>query len=693
MQPAPVGESLRATFAPRFHLLSELGRGAMATVYLAHEAPKDRYVALKVLAERFHGTEEAARFRREARVLTTLRHPHILRAYDVGSAGPHDWYSMPFIAGESLRERLDRERRLRIDEACQLAIDILGALAHSHAFDIVHRDVKPDNVLLSAKGALLADFGIARRVELPDSAVPTVATAHGVTLGTPAYMSPEQIAAERSIDGRSDVYSTAVLLYECLSGSLPITGRTARDFMARHMTESPIPLAFAAPDVPRPIADAVQRGLEKSPHARFPTAEAFREALMQGRQQTATPQLKSFGIAAVTVSPFDFGGLPQDRWIAAGLFEAVVLSLRDRAARVVAPPGRRGVASRWHVRGACTVSEAQVFLSISVVDRDRAITQHLEPIEGHASIMTSLQDAAAREVCSFLSRHGLVGEHQPAALGDRSLLAEALYLRGRQRAEEATPAAWSDAMAHLDRAIADSPGHRRAIEARAGLMLQLALPGDADTLRQVIACADRALAIDAAAPTALYHKASALARLGEWSLAIQCLERAVAADPENQGAHYGLGRCRLLQALCTPVWEFLGRAVRPLARAIALDPGHLPSYRDLTAAYLYAGDDAQAANILQAADAMLQATPEPLVTPAPGLDLLRRYVNVVRTRHEAAEFLLMAVDGDPVSGLAGTAALCCSLQLAGDRTAFIETAHAHDSAAFSIHRANHLDPD
>jgi len=665
----------------------------MATVYLAHEAQRDRYVALKVLAERFQETQEAARFRREARVLTTLRHPHILRAYDVGSAGPHDWYSMPLIAGESLRERLDRERRLRIDEAIQLAIDVLNALAHSHASDIVHRDVKPDNVLLSAKGALLADFGIARRVELPDAADPTVATAHGVTLGTPAYMSPEQIAAERTIDGRSDVYSTAVLLYECLSGTLPITGRSARDFMARHMTEAPVPLSFAAPDVPPAIAKAVQRGLEKSPGARFPTAEAFREALVEGRQQTAMAQLKAFGVSAVTVSPFDFGGLPQDRWIAAGLFEAVVISLRDRKARVVAPPGRRGVASRWHVRGACTVSDAQVFLSLSIVDRDRATTQHLEPIEGHASAIPVLQDAAAREVCRYLAKHGLVGEHRPAALGDRSVLAEALYLRGRQRADESTAAAWSDAIAHLDRAIADSPGHRRAIEARAGTILHMASPGDANALNQAIEYADRALAIDASAPTALYHKAIALSRLGEWSEAIQWLERAVAADPECQELHYALGRCRLLQALCTPVWEYLGRAVRPLARAIALDPGHLPSYRDLTAAYLFAGDDEQAASILRAADAMQQTTPEDLVTPAAGLDLLRRYVHAVRTRQEAAEFLLVAVQGDPVSGLAVTAPVCCALQPISDRMAFVESAHAHDSASFSIHRANHLDPD
>lgn len=699
MPPGPVDESLRAAFAPRFQLLSVLGRGAMATVYLAHETPRDRYVALKVLAEPYHGTLEADRFRREARVLTTLRHPNILRAHDVGSQGPHVWYSMPFVAGESLRERLDRERRLPIDEACQLAIDVLAALAHSHTFEIVHRDVKPDNVLLGASRALLADFGIARRVEVPDAREPTVATAHGVALGTPAYMSPEQIAAERSIDGRSDVYSTAVMLYECLSGTLPITGKSARDFMARHMTEAPVPLSWVAPDVPAPIAHAVQRGLAKAPSDRFDSAAAFRDALLDGLKASASGQTAAFGVPAISVPPLEFLGLPQDRWIALGIQEAIISGLRDGKARVVNEPTHdRTPIGRWSIGGSCAVTNANVRLTLSVIDRASGSSQTLEPIVGHATDLLVLEHAAARQVRRALARDGLLSDQTTDIVEERSALAEALYLRGCVVMRDAAPNAMATAASLFERALQQEPHHVRALEAKAGILLRLASPDDPGALQHVITCAERALAIEPTAAAALCHKGMALAKLGAWTDAIEWMERAVAANPEHAETHYALGRCRLMQALCTPVWEHLGRAVRPLSRAIALAPGHLPSYRELTVAYLYANDDAEANAVLRAARHAAQSLPAEQCTAASGLDRLAGIVHSDRGRTDTAVLLLWSLlEGDEREsghgGLAFSTHVCCAVGLATDRPSERKVVSNQYHAALSISGANHFGPD
>jgi tetratricopeptide (TPR) repeat protein/tRNA A-37 threonylcarbamoyl transferase component Bud32 len=693
MDHAPIDESLRAALLPRFQLLSVLGRGGMATVYLAYESGFDRYVALKVLAEPYHRTIEADRFRREARVLTTLRHPNILRAYDVGSQGVHDWYSMPFVPGESLRERLDRERRLPIDEACQLAIDVLAALTHSHASEIVHRDVKPDNVLLTVQGALLADFGIARRVELADSAVPTVVTAYGVAVGTPAYMSPEQIAAERSIDGRSDVYSTAVMLYECLSGTLPITGRSARDFMARHMTEAPVPLAWVAPNVPTSIVETVQRGLAKAPADRFASAALFRDALIAGLRQSPPDQTSGFGVPAVSVAPLDFSGLPQDRWIALGVAESITNVLRAGKARVLEDRGRRGLTnSRWRVSGTCTVEHARVSITLSIMDGERRVRRALDVIEGHASDFLSLQRTAAQRICVTLGQDGLLSGQLPSR-EEHSALAEALYLRGRAVATDVDVHTVKTAASYFDRAIQHEPRHVRALEAKADALLQLAARDSAEALREAVACADLALVIDASAPTALFCKAMYHAQRCEWTEAILWMERAVAADPERHDAHYALGRCRLLEALCTPVWEHLGRAVRPLTRAIALDPGHLPSYRDLAAAYLYSGDDEQAHAVLRTADAVARSAPTPPAGVLSGLGALRDVVQRRRDRYDAATTLLHVVlDTDtPDHVLAFPSRACCVLGLDHQRLLESRAMSHHYHAAFRISHSYDFD--
>src|SRR5689334_14375211 len=196
----------------------ELGRGGMATVYLAHDLKHHRRVAIKVLKPELAAALGPERFLREIEIAAGLTHPHILPLHDSGQADSFLYYVMPFVEGESLRERLSREKQLALEDALRITREVADALSYAHARGVVHRDIKPENILLQSGHALVADFGIARAL---DEAVPSTQTAQGVIVGTPVYMSPEQASGGRDVDGRSDVYSLACVLYEMLAGGPP----------------------------------------------------------------------------------------------------------------------------------------------------------------------------------------------------------------------------------------------------------------------------------------------------------------------------------------------------------------------------------------------------------------------------------------------------------------------------------------
>jgi serine/threonine protein kinase len=226
--PAPV-ESLRAALAGRYDLERELGAGGMATVYLAHDLRHDRRVAIKVLRPELAAVIGAERFLREIKTIANLQHPHILGLIDSGEVNGTAYYVMPFVEGESLRDRLTREKQLPIAEAVRLATEVAGALDYAHRHGVIHRDIKPENVMLHDGSALVADFGIALAVS---SAGGSRMTETGMSLGTPHYMSPEQAMGEREITARSDVYALGVMTYEMLVGEPPFTGPTAQAIVA-----------------------------------------------------------------------------------------------------------------------------------------------------------------------------------------------------------------------------------------------------------------------------------------------------------------------------------------------------------------------------------------------------------------------------------------------------------------------------
>ena len=271
-------ERVRASLAGRYTIERELGRGGMATVYLARDLKHDRLVALKVLRPELAASLGADRFLREIQVTAHLTHPNILPLLDSGRADEFLYYVTPYVEGESLRSRLERERQLPVDEAVRLAAAVAGALDYAHRHQIIHRDIKPENILLEDGQAVVADFGIARALHAAESAK---LTETGVAVGTVAYMSPEQATGEE-FDGRSDIYSLGCVLYEMLAGEPPFTGPTAQVVTARRLAGSVPSLHAVRDSVPRQIEQAIGKALAKLPADRFATAAEFANALTPG---------------------------------------------------------------------------------------------------------------------------------------------------------------------------------------------------------------------------------------------------------------------------------------------------------------------------------------------------------------------------------------------------------------------------
>ena len=266
---------VQGVLGDRFKVERELGRGGAARVFLARE-PGGRLVALKVLHPELLATRAADRFLREIRLAAQLRHPNIAPLLGSGEQGWAVYYTMEYVEGPSLRDRLTTGP-LGVDETRRLAADLLSALEHAHQRSIVHRDVKPDNIVLSANGAVLLDFGIARAVETIGA---EQLTRSGITLGTSQYMSPEQVQGLRTLGPPTDLYSMACVLYECLSGRPPFVHGNEFMVLRQHLSETPPPLTQLVPGVPEGMAQAVHRALAKAPEARWQSAGEMRNAVL-----------------------------------------------------------------------------------------------------------------------------------------------------------------------------------------------------------------------------------------------------------------------------------------------------------------------------------------------------------------------------------------------------------------------------
>jgi serine/threonine-protein kinase len=321
-------ERLKTALADRYTIEREIGSGGMATVFLAEDCKHHRQVAIKVLRPDLSAVLGANRFLNEITVTANLQHPHILPLHDSGEADSLLYYVMPYVEGESLRQRLNREKQLPIEDALRITAQIAEALESAHRQGVVHRDIKPENVLMREGHAVVADFGIALAVT---AAGGERLTGTGLPLGTPNYMSPEQVAGEREIDSRSDVYSLACVLYEMLAGDPPFTASTLRAVLLKHVSEPAPAIDAVRSGVPQPVAAAISRALGKAPADRFESAKAFAEALFAAAKE-AEPEIKS-----IVVLPFEnLSPDPDNAFFADGLTEELIAELSElRQLRVI----------------------------------------------------------------------------------------------------------------------------------------------------------------------------------------------------------------------------------------------------------------------------------------------------------------------------------------------------------------------
>ncbi len=329
--------TFQQALADRYRIERELGVGGMARVYLARDLKHDRLVAVKVMLPEVAASLGAERFLREIQLAARLTHPHILPLLDSGTADGVPFYVMPFVDGEDIRAWLDRDGRLGVADAVQIAREVADALNYAHAADVLHRDVKPENILMLAGHAVMLDFGVARAMSASrEEEASADGEAAGMAVGTPAYMSPEQAAGESGIDGRSDQYGLGLMLWEMLAGEQPFTGPTVQAVIAKRFFEVPAPIDTKRPEVPPHVVDALTRSLASDPADRFATAGAFAKELARATATAPAPAAPAF--PSIAVLPFtNIGQDPENAFLADGIADEVISALgRLRTLQVAA---------------------------------------------------------------------------------------------------------------------------------------------------------------------------------------------------------------------------------------------------------------------------------------------------------------------------------------------------------------------
>ena len=610
-------EHLASALVGRYRIERELGRGGMATVYLARDLRHDRDVAIKVLHEDLGATVGKERFLREIRIVASLTHPHILPLHDSGEAGGHLFYVMPYVPGESLRARLERERCLPVDVAMHIAREIGDALAHAHRAAIVHRDVKPENILLADGHALLADFGIARAAVAAATGQLQL-TGTGMIVGTAQYVSPEQAAGERDVGPASDQYALACVVYEMLAGEVPFTGPTPLSVMAKRLGGTPVPLRTLRASVPPDIEAAVDRALSREAVDRFRSVADFVQALVQAGTAPAPSPRPELSLA---VLPFaNLSADPENEYFSDGITEDIIAQVsKVSALKVISRTsvmrfkrtmlGLREVAAQLGVSNILegSVRRAGDRLRITAQLIDARTDQHLwaETYDRRLTDVFEIQSGVARAIAGAL-RATLTAEERARLTSVGSVDVDTYNdtLLGRHYLQRQVEEAIHEGIACLDRAIARNehyaPAHAWRGAGYAYLSLgYFSVPGG--TFRkQAEASLRRALELDPALGDAMAWSANiAMQYDHDWVRAERTLLRALEVDPNSATARemYGnllaaTGRreesARLFEtagsrdplsytilgnaALCAHRARAFPRAAELFARQIALNP-------------------------------------------------------------------------------------------------------------------------
>ncbi len=633
-------DSLKAALADRYAIDCELGAGGMATVYLAEDLKHHRKVAIKVLRPELAAALGAERFVREIEIAANLTHPHILPLHDSGEADGFLYYVMPYIEGESLRDRLDREGRLSVEDGIRLTDQVASALSYAHKQGVVHRDIKPENILLAGDQAIVADFGIARAVQ---AAGGERLTGTGLAIGTPAYMSPEQAMGLAEVDARSDVYALGCVVYEMVGGRTPFEGNTLHALLAKHAAGTVPALRTRDPKIPVCVERAVQKALAKSPEDRFPTPSAFAKALTTHTAVSPAPGTRrpvpwqrlviGFGVGlgllaavaggwyltgagggteinglSIAVLPFETLGQEKATTFTDGVHADVLTRLssvsdlsvtsrtsvmRYRTSVKTLPTIARELGVTWVLRGEVqeTGNEVQVSARLVNARTDRQVWAKSYRRELTAENLFQIQSEVTKQIALSLEMQlSPEEEQQVERMPTQNLDAYRLYVQGRGLLDQRTEDGMRRALEYFRQAIARDSSYALAWAGLADALWLLEDYGYAEPGSLLPRAGDavgRALALDpdlaeAHAALGMLHY-----RNREGSDAIRELELAVDLRASYADAYSWL---RWVHSLVGHPNEVLEMA----KRGVELDPLSPENLSGLSMAYLIHGDGERA---------------------------------------------------------------------------------------------------
>lgn len=617
--PSNAIDRLRTALAGRYAIEQEAGRGGMAVVYRARDLRHARTVAIKVFGDEFAARgDDADRFLREIRIAAQLAHPHVLPLHDSGeveASGADDsgllYYVMPFVAGPSLRDRLRAEKQLPVEDAVRIARTVAAALDHAHRHDVLHRDVKPENILLQDGEAVVADFGIARALR---GAAGDTRTLPGLALGTPAYMSPEQATGDEHVDARSDQYALACVVFEMLAGQPPFVGGNLRATLLQHIQAPPPSLRALRPEVPPGLERAIARALSKQPDERFASLAEFGDAL--GASRTGGElAVEIAATRSVAVLPFvNASSDPDNEYFSDGMTDELIHLLAQVDGLRVAPrtsvfalKGQqldvRSVGTRLGVltvlEGSVRKAGGRLRITAQLSDAESGRLLWSERFDRDDRDVFAIQEDLARTIVATLRADllGTLGDPVPRRY-TRNLVAYNHYLRGRHCWNKRNQDGITEAIEYFERAIAEDPGYALAYT---GLSDAYALQIDyrrspvADGMRRAREMAVKALALDDTLAEAHTSLAWVLfIHDWDWERAAEEFRRAIDLNPRYATARQWYS---WFLAATGSMEEGLAEG----RRAVSLDPSSVSIQRGIGWLYYYARQSQRAEQELQRA--------------------------------------------------------------------------------------------